>query len=167
MIKKYLLVSSVILMTTPLMANNLVCPALKYNHIKNVTKDGSEFVVDKFRFALQGFASLPNWQNPITIASWAPVIVSVEYADTAMLKCNYSYKTLMGNKYNFSIQAVIDDKTLMALAAMGYRPDTTFSDMHKEYKKKALILHPDKGGSKEVMQKLNDGWGEIKEYFVK
>lgn len=165
MSKKYILLTSIVLLSTPLMANKLVCPALTYSDIKHVTKEGGDFDVGSSRFSLTGFASLPNWMNPITKRNFAPEIVNVEHEDTARLKCNYTYKTLIGKSYKFSIQAVIENKTLMALAALGYQPNTTYAEMQKGYRKKALSAHPDKGGSTDAMQKLNSNWDNIKMHF--
>ena len=157
--------------STPLLAlNNLVCPALKYSDIKNVTENSPEFTFDysdqhHVTFRLEGAAALPNWTNPITKTSWAPTVESEEFAGTAMLKCNYTYKTLIGQAYNFSIQAVLEDDLLMALADLGVAPDTPFNDIKKAYRSASLVAHPDKGGSVEAMQVLNSKYDVVKAHF--
>ena len=38
-------------------------------------------------------------------------------------------------------------------------------ELNKEYKRLAHVCHPDKGGSEELMQKLNEEYRELKRYF--
>ncbi len=159
------------LSATPIMAlNNLVCPTVTYQDIKNINADGELFTVTganglQMRFALVGFAALPNWSNPITKINWAPTLESTEFENSAILKCHYSYKTLIGRKYSFSIQAVPDEKVLISIAAFGKTLDTPFKGLKKVYRTRSLQAHPDKGGSVQVMQDLNNQWDDIKAHF--
>jgi len=162
-----LIISITFLSASPLIANNLVCPALKYNDIKNVTRDGGEFTVGNLRFTLEsGYASLPNWTNPLTKRNWAPTVASVEFEGTAMLKCNYTYTSSVRKKdYSFAIQALIREEVLIALANLGFAPNSKFDDIKKAYRNMALSAHPDKGGSVERMQELNNNYDIIKAHF--
>tara|TARA_R110002095_G_scaffold163758_6_gene141924 strand:- start:1233 stop:1745 length:513 start_codon:yes stop_codon:yes gene_type:complete len=162
---KYIAIAAVILTTTPLIANNLVCPALTYNDVRSVKSDGDRITVNGNTFTLKGAKALPNWSNPITKIKWKPEVVSQENEGTAMLKCNYSYKTLIGRTYTFSIESFIEENVLIALAQMKLNPSMTYKAMGKAYKKEALRAHPDKDGSTEKMQDLNNNWDAIKAHF--
>ena len=171
-IKKISMVLGVALLaSTPLFAgNNLICPALKYSDIKKVTNSSSEFTFKysdnyQVRFRLEGAAALPNWTNPLTKTRWAPEVEGEEFTGTAMLKCNYKYKTLIGKTYKFSIQAVLKDDLLMAIAGFGLSPDAQFKAIKKAYRTVSLVVHPDKGGSVEAMQTLNSQYDVIKAHF--
>ena len=123
----------VVLMTSPLMANKLVCPVL-------------------------------TWKNPIFKTNFKPTVESTENYGSPALKCNYKHSTPKGT-YRFSIQKIINDNVLVAMANMQVNPMTKYTDMTKAYRKKALSAHPDKGGSTEAMQSLNNDWDLIKKHF--
>ena len=52
-----------------------------------------------------------------------------------------------------------------AYSVLGVSPDASFADIRSAFKRKALMVHPDKGGSTEDFRKLNEAresWEDCK-----
>ena len=46
-------------------------------------------------------------------------------------------------------------------ATLGLRPDATAAQIKQAFRKKALVSHPDRGGSHVRMRELNEAWGVL------
>ncbi|MDD3462465.1 MAG: DnaJ domain-containing protein [Sulfurospirillaceae bacterium] len=57
------------------------------------------------------------------------------------------------------------EETRRAVEILSLPAFVTMSDLKYQYKKLALTLHPDRGGSAEEMAKLNDAYMVIKKYM--
>lgn len=156
-------------------ANNLVCPALTFSDVKRLTSERDTFQVANnpghFQ-VVEGYDNLPNRiSNPITLAmKWRPTVKSTEHDDSAVLKCNYEYKTALGKEYTFSIQNMPQDpqKYLQAVHTIDpsiARMDVTFTDIKKAYRNASRTAHPDKGGSEERQKELNGAYDAVKPVF--
>lgn len=156
-------------------ANKLVCPELKFRHIKSLKDSNSTFTVKnnpgKFSF-LKGFENLPSRiQNPIFVSKggFRPTLVGQENPGSAYLVCHYKYRTLIGKEYEFSIMNNPPEDFLLNVMSIDpslNNASTTFETINKAYKKAALKNHPDKPtGSEEKMKEINDSMRFIKDVF--
>ena len=60
---------------------------------------------------------------------------------------------------------VVQDKRAEALNLMGLSEPVTYAEIKFTYRRKAMLLHPDRGGSHELLVQLNEAWELLRRYY--
>lgn len=144
------------------------------DEISQLQSQGFIIVSDNIR-AKNAKIAIDKWHVIHSSLEEEPVLTPLEHANLTIRQANmrisYLKKKLLSaereidyltNQLKYECLKSESTVGLSDLDILGYESEPSYQELKKRYKSLASLHHPDKGGSKAMMQRLNDAYEKLR-----